>query len=76
MRNTLERGFDKIVAYIGLITVCSMCALWVTGCAGVELGGRLGVYRVDERADSSATVQAQTKPWKCYFTNCDMEKGS
>lgn len=52
----------------GMIAV--LLCLNLTGCAGVELGGRLGVYRVDERADSSATVQAQTKPWKCYFTEC------
>ena len=42
----------------------------LTGCAGVELGGKLGVYRVDERADSSATKISQTKPLKCWFVSC------
>jgi hypothetical protein len=42
----------------------------LTGCSGVELGGRLGVYRVDERQESQATHR-KPLPWKCYFTGCD-----
>lgn len=46
----------------------------LSGCAGVELGGKLGLYRVDEKQDSSATVQAQTKPFVCYFKQCTQEE--
>lgn len=61
-----------------LIILCALITV-VTGCAGVELGGKLGLYRVDEKQDSSATVQAQTKPLKCYlgnFEGCGEARGS
>jgi hypothetical protein len=40
-----------------------------SGCSGMEVGGRLGVYRVDERQDSSRTHR-EAVPWKCYFVPC------
>jgi hypothetical protein len=45
--------------------------LFGTGCfsAGYEVGGRLGIYRVDSRSDSSATLATPT-PWKCYLIPC------
>lgn len=55
-----------------LISVC----LWVgiavvnTGCAGLELGGKLGVYRVDEKSESQATRRDMTKPLKCWLMDC------
>jgi hypothetical protein len=76
MNRQLEQGFDKVVGYIGMLVICAICTVYLTGCAGVELGGKFGLYRVDERADNSATVQAQTKPFKCYWVNCSEEKGS
>lgn len=60
----------KVILTLWVYAAVAVGMLLTTGCAGVELGGRLGLYRVDERADSSATVQAQTKPLKCYFVNC------
>jgi len=54
-------------------TALGSIAIWCSGCAGVEVGGKFGLYRVDERADSSATVQAQTKPLKCYIVDCSNE---
>lgn len=53
----------KIGIVIGVV-------LLVSGCAGVELGGKLGLYRVDERADRSNTYAKQTKPFRCLFVEC------
>lgn len=39
------------------------------GCSGMEVGGRLGVYRVDERQESQRTHR-QNVPLKCYFLSC------
>lgn len=47
---------------LGTLTVLS-------GCSGIEMGGKLGVYRVDERNDASRTYRAPL-PLKCYFTTC------
>ena len=63
-----------------LIVTLLMCGaalsflITATGCAGVELGGRLGLYRVDTKQDSSATVISQTKPILCYFKDCTKEE--
>jgi hypothetical protein len=48
-------------------------ALATTGCSGLEVGGKLGVYRVDERQESQATHR-QPMPLKCYFVNCNSEE--
>jgi len=42
----------------------------LTGCAGMEIGGRAGLYRVDERQESQATRRDSTKPLKCWFVDC------
>jgi len=42
----------------------------LTGCAGVEFGGKAGIYRVDEREERQATRREQTKPLKCWFVDC------
>lgn len=47
-------------------------AFWVavfSGCSGMEVGGRLGVYRVDERQESQRTYR-QAVPLKCWFSTC------
>lgn len=41
-----------------------------TACAGMEVGGKLGVYRVDEHQSSQRTYN---KPLKCLFVNCNEE---
>lgn len=51
------------------ILACGVLLL-VSGCTGIELGGRLGVYRVDERQDSSRTNVENRVPLKCYFVDC------
>lgn len=41
-------------------------AFVLTGCSGMEVGGRLGVYRVDQRQESQATHR-NPMPLKCYL---------
>jgi len=83
MNRQLEHGFDKVVGYVGMLAICGLCAVYLTGCfgpAGYEIGGKLWAARIDEKQESSATVQAQTKPFKCHFVTgpeCQTEaKGS
>jgi hypothetical protein len=42
----------------------------MTGCSGVELGAKAGLYRVDTRQESQRTYD---KPGglKCLFINCN-----
>ncbi len=42
--------------------------LSLTGCSGLELGGKLGVYAVDTRAERSETFRRP--PLKCMFVSC------
>ena len=48
----------------GLIAVCLVVCGFVTGCTGMEVGAKLGVYRVDERQESQRTYSV---PLKCYL---------
>lgn len=56
----------KIVSLTILIATSSV---GIIGCSGMEVGGRLGVYRVDERQESQRTHR-QNVPLKCYFLSC------
>lgn len=58
-------ALDGLMLAIGLAAV----AFLSSGCGGMELGGRLGVYRVDERQESQRTYR-QAMPLKCWFTQC------
>lgn len=59
---------NSAVGFLGLALALGAMAL-MTGCSGLEVGGKLGLYRVDERAESQRTYR-QSIPWKCYFVNC------
>lgn len=52
------------------VAVLSWALLLTTGCSGIELGGKLGMYRVDEKQESQRTYR-HSVPLKCYFVNCD-----
>lgn len=52
----------KVFALIAFVCLLS-------GCSGLEVGGKFGIYRVDEKQDSSRTYRRAT-PLKCYFVNC------
>lgn len=48
-------------------------AVGVTGCSGLEIGGKAWIASIDEKSESSRTYR-QNVPLKCYFTDCS--KGS
>lgn len=56
----------KMTAAIGALAI----ALFFSGCGGMELGGKLGIYRVDDRQE---TMQVKTvnQPLKCLFVPCN-----
>lgn len=60
---------------VGIVAGACLWALiiFASGCAGMEVGGRAGIYRVDETQSSYATHARNTKPLKCLFVNCDQE---
>ncbi len=60
-----------VLISIGMWVVAAYLLLAGTGCAGMEVGGRLGVYRVDEQESHSKTYRQDTKPLKCMFVSCD-----
>jgi len=51
-----------------LLATCPLFGL--IGCSGLELGGKLGVYRVDTYSQQSHTYR-KPMPWKCFFTTCE-----
>jgi len=46
-------------------------AMATSACSGLEIGGKLGVYAVDEKQDSSRTYRRQSL--KCLFVSCPVE---
>jgi len=51
-----------------LIALClTLCAL--TGCSGMEIGGKAWIASIDEKSESSRTYRSNV-PLKCYFTDC------
>ena len=51
---------------VGLYLMMSLSA-----CSGFELGAKAGLYRVDERQESSAMTRHNAVPLKCYFVQCE-----
>lgn len=69
----VNSALDASVTWsIGLVLVGTV-AILCSGCSGVEVGGKLGVYRVDQRQESQATHR-QPIPLKCYITQCGPEE--
>jgi hypothetical protein len=58
------------VATLVTIVLSATIAVFGSGCAGAEIGGRLGIYRVDERQESSKTHDRKVG-LRCLFTDCD-----
>jgi hypothetical protein len=48
------------------VFICCAVLCLVSGCTGIELGGRVGVYRVDTYSHSVDTKK-QPLPLKCYL---------
>lgn len=57
---------DTFIHYVLLAIVCGLIMVSTSGCAGLELGGRVGLYRVDERSESQKTYR-NPKPAICYL---------
>lgn len=55
-----DRGWVVFGLVLGVV------AYALSGCSGVEVGGRLGVYRVDTRAERSETYR-ESVPLACYL---------
>jgi len=65
-------NITKMNYWLGLAVGAMLAVLaTVSGCSGVEVGGRLGVYRVDEREESSRMNRHNAVPLKCYFVQCE-----
>lgn len=41
----------------------------LTGCSGLEIGGKAWIASIDEKSESSRTYRSNV-PLKCYFTDC------
>ena len=54
--------------------ILAIIAVVMTGCSGMEVGGKFGVYRVDERSDHSRTYRNNV-PLACYlWKNCGAQQ--
>ena len=62
-------GVLKMTAAAGALAI----ALFFSGCGGLELGGRLGVYRVDDRQEQ-VQVKTINQPMKCLFVPCNQSE--
>lgn len=45
---------------------------YLSGCSGVELGGKLGLYEVTQR-DEQVSSKTRQIPFRCRFVNCNQE---
>lgn len=68
-RNTSAEETCKAYAVLLSVLAAVGVAVFGTGCSGMEVGGKLGVYRVDEHSESSS-FKGRPVPLKCYFVNC------
>lgn len=70
----VKAQFNKgdIMKVIGNIFkfVAALVMIALSACTGLEVGGKMGIYRVDERQDSSRTNVENRVPLKCYFVDC------
>lgn len=55
-----------IIESLAWATGFALATLWLTGCSGIELGAKAGIYRVDQRQESQATHR-NPLPLKCYL---------
>lgn len=59
------------------ILICALVLSMLTGCAGLAVGGELGIYRVDGHSYGSETDKNKTKPLACMlWKDCADSQGS
>jgi hypothetical protein len=44
----------------------------LTGCSGLEIGGKAWIASIDEKSESSRTYRSNV-PLKCYFVDCTQQ---
>jgi hypothetical protein len=54
------------VKWLGFVAVLAGMMCFGSGCAGIELGGKVGIYRTDEHSESTRTYR-NPKPAICYL---------
>ena len=47
-----------------------MVVVMLSACAGLELGGKMGIYGVSDRRETQDT-QSHAKPIVCWWKQCD-----
>lgn len=47
----------------------------LSGCSGMEIGGKAWIASIDEKSESSRTYRSNV-PLKCYFTDCAPGSGA
>lgn len=52
----------RVIAVVLVLSV-------LTGCSGMEIGGKAWIASIDEKSESSRTYRSNV-PLKCYFTDC------
>lgn len=57
------------IAIMGSMVCWGLILLTMTGCGGMELGGKLGLYAVDQRNEEVKTATFN-QPLKCRFWTC------
>ena len=60
----------KTVFYAAGISTLLWVATVTAGCAGVELGGKMGIYAVDQREEVQ-TTKSRSKPLKCLWSQAE-----
>lgn len=66
---------DTLIEWAVYCATALVFALLTTGCAGMEVGAKAGIYEVQHYQHSDQS-SADSKPLKCYFTNCESVRGS
>lgn len=52
-----------------------LIGLYSSGCAGVELGGKMGLYAVEDRQETQVT-KSRARPLKCMWSDCGSMEAS
>jgi hypothetical protein len=56
----------KTIKKLAILTT----AVAMSGCTGLEIGGKAWITRVDEKQESQRTHRDNAVPLKCYFVDC------
>lgn len=65
----------KELAGFALILGAAIVLGSLSGCSGLEIGGKAWIASIDEKQESSRTYRSNV-PLKCYFTDCSAHQTS